>query len=136
MSSEIEVLILENDLLVANEVEEVLRRAGFSNLHLGGNCQYALTWLKANTPVIAIVDPQLTDGRCREVFEILRERQVPFVVYSHDYLSTVERHHARGGQWVLKPAAKEVLARVIDVALASISHKKTSENIGRVIARS
>lgn len=136
MSLEIEVLILENDLLVANEVEDVLRHAGFSNVHIGGNCRYALTWLATKTPVMAIVDPQLTDGRCREVFEVLRERRVPFVVYSHDYLSTVERHNARGGQWVLKPAAKEVLARVIDVAVATTSPGQEAENIGRAVARS
>ena len=119
MTNVSEILLLENDLLIANEVEDTLRQAGFTRVHIGGNCSYALDWLAKNTPLLAIVDPQMADGRCREVFDVLRKRKVPFVVYSHDYISTLERHDARGGQWVLKPAANEVLLRVMDIAIAS-----------------
>jgi DNA-binding response OmpR family regulator len=120
MENKTRVLLLENDLLIAHEVEHCLRQAGFIDVHVGGNCTYAMTWLATHTPALAIVDPHLADGRCREVFELLRSKSVPFIVYAHDYVTTIKRHDARGGQWVLKPASREVLLRAVDTAFSSL----------------
>jgi ActR/RegA family two-component response regulator len=106
---EASVLLLEKDLIVARQIEGILRHIGLSDISLGGSCQYALTWLASRTPTIAIVDPHLKDGRCGEVFEILRKRGVGFIVFGDDHVTAVERNNAVGGRWVAKPANVDVL---------------------------
>jgi ActR/RegA family two-component response regulator len=115
---EASVLLLENDLIVAHQVEGILRHIGLSDISLGGSCEYALTWLASRTPTIAIVDPRLKDGRCGEVFEILRRRGVGFIAFGDDLVTAVERNNAVGGRWVAKPANVDVLTVAIRNALS------------------
>ncbi len=113
------VLIIENDLLVALEIERVLRTAGFCHFHIGGNCSYALSWLTNNSPDVCIIDAHSRDRGSCEVFAVLRQRRLPFVAYSEDYQFASVTHGARGGQWLLKPAHPKLLVRAVDIALAS-----------------
>jgi DNA-binding NtrC family response regulator len=112
------VLIIENDLIVALEIEQVLRTGGFCHFHIGGNCTYALSWLADHSPIVCIIDAHSSDGGSCEVFAVLRRRRVPFVAYSADYQSASKIHGARGGQWLLKPAHPELLLRAVDIAVA------------------
>jgi DNA-binding response OmpR family regulator len=113
------VLIIENDLLVALEIEQALKTFGFRHFHIGGNCTYAITWLESRSPTVSIIDGQLQDRHCSELFAILRQRRLPFVAYCADCQSAAITHGAPGGQWLLKPAHPELLVRAVDLALAS-----------------
>ncbi len=53
------ILLLEDEPLIAIDVEDLLHRAGWTDVATFSSCNDADEWLKANTPTLAIVDPHL-----------------------------------------------------------------------------
>lgn len=96
-------LILEDQGLIALDVESSLQEAGFNT-----SCMTSIRdtrhWLEGHTPAVAIVDIELADGSCEEVVERLHALQVPFIVHSGDPKSMHAETVFRMGQWLSKPA--------------------------------
>lgn len=78
------VLVLEDQPLIALEVEDLLNRAGFSNVVTCMSCAEAQLWLDGNTPQLAVIETRLRDGSSDRVAEILASRHVPVIVHSAD----------------------------------------------------
>jgi DNA-binding response OmpR family regulator len=103
------VLILEDEVIIALNLQDELQDAGYS---IGGpftTCSDALSWLHTNTPDLAILDTLLKDGPCGEVARELASRTVPFLIYSghrEDRELLAEFHHVR---WIEKPVPPLVL---------------------------
>ncbi|MDP9632407.1 UNVERIFIED_ORG: DNA-binding response OmpR family regulator [Ensifer adhaerens] len=76
------VLVLEDEPIIALDLEEVLEEAGFEDVQVFSSCADASTWLEANTPQVGILDPRVRDGVCTSVAQTLLLRSVPFIVYS------------------------------------------------------
>jgi two-component SAPR family response regulator len=113
------ILILEDEALIALDVETTLTDIKAGSVTNIASCAEALKWLAENTPDIAIIDIFLRDGECIEVAEILVERDVPFIVHSARRKVTHDSHHIfLKGIWIPKPAVPNDLARTVEAQLS------------------
>lgn len=106
-------LLLEDELLIAVDVEMAFSQAGFSVV-IFSRCTGAEEWLQRNTPRVAVIDVSLIDGPCTKAATLLVERNVPFLVH------TARRRPAddvapvfNAGTWLEKPADVEQIAAVV-----------------------
>jgi DNA-binding response OmpR family regulator len=113
------VLILEDEAIIALNLQDELQDAGYG---VGGpfvTCADALSWLQTNTPDVAILDTVLKDAPCGEVARALASRTVPFLIYSghrEDRELLAEFHHVR---WIEKPVPSSVLIEECTQLLAA-----------------
>lgn len=115
------VLILENEELIVLDVEHYLRQTGYEIAASYPCGSEALHWLKRNRADVAILDIGLRDGEATEVAHVLRQRDIPFVVYSgnryepdfHDpvFLTT---------QWITKPCSSDTVIAAVRYALSGM----------------
>lgn len=98
------VLLLEDEPLIALDVEQVLSDAGFQEIRIMSSCADAEAWLQQSNPVFAIIDPRLRDGMCDRIARILVKRNIPFIVYSGDVITVADQEPAfAAGVWLSKP---------------------------------
>ena len=107
------VLLLEDEFLIALELEEALEDAGFRVLSTSriDECLHRLTTV---TPDTAILDFRCGSETSRPVAGVLADRQVPFVVYSglpgeDELVSPVftDRH------WLIKPIDNKTIIETL-----------------------
>jgi DNA-binding response OmpR family regulator len=121
------VMILEDEALIALDIEKLLDDAGFADVSVFGSCTGALAWLARNTPDVAVVDIFLRDGECIEVADILVERSVPFVVHSARRKVTSEAHRVfLHGEWIAKPVDPAVLIAKVKGCLSVRSARRAA----------
>ncbi|MCY0093162.1 response regulator [Hoeflea ulvae] len=112
------ILILEDQPLIALDLEQQLAAAGFDNLTLLTSGAQAEAWLGLHRPDAAIIDIALCDGDCTDVARTLLVRTIPFIVHSGspgDGADPVFGH----GRWVGKPARPGYLVTELQIALAA-----------------
>jgi DNA-binding response OmpR family regulator len=105
------VLVLEDEALIALNVQDELQDAGYEVAGPFSTCSAALEWLQTTTPDMAILDATLKDGPCREIALELSRREVPFLIYSgyqEDRQLLSEFDHIT---WIEKPVPSEVLVQ-------------------------
>jgi two-component system, response regulator PdtaR len=104
-------LVLEDEALIALNLQDELQDAGFEVNGPFTTCAAALRWLKTGTPALAILDAALNDGSCNEVAEELSRRRVPFLIYSGHQESFHLLPDLQHVTWIEKPAPPAVLVR-------------------------
>jgi two-component SAPR family response regulator len=105
------ILILEDEALIALDVEKTLKGVGGEQIVSLSRRRAAESWLTDNTPDVAILDIRLRDGDCGEIAAILAERHVPFIIHTaHCRMGEAERFP---GKWVAKPSEPEILRRAV-----------------------
>jgi DNA-binding response OmpR family regulator len=105
------VLLLEDEALIALNLQDELQDAGYEVAGPFTACAAALEWLQTVTPAMAILDAALTDGSCREIALELTRREVPFLIYSgyqEDQHLLAEFQHVT---WIEKPVPSAVLVQ-------------------------
>ena len=105
------VLVLEDEALIALNLQDELQDAGHEVAGPFTACSAAHEWLRTATPGMAILDTTLKDGPCREIALELSRREVPFLIYSgyqHDRQLLSEFDHIT---WIEKPVPSEVLVQ-------------------------
>src|SRR3712207_509670 len=105
------VLILEDEALIALNLQDELQDAGYEVASPFTACSAALEWLQTATPDMAILDATLNDGSCHSVAVELSRRGVPFLIYSghqEDQQLLAELQHIT---WIEKPVPSEVLVQ-------------------------
>ena len=107
------ILIVEDELLVAMDYEEMLRREGCTVLGPVGRQSRALELLKRERPDAAILDLNLAGERSTAVAEALEAMQVPFVVVSGYGERTLQEAVLRRAPRLDKPAKQQDLVRII-----------------------
>ncbi|AKI02520.1 Response regulator receiver domain protein [Hoeflea sp. IMCC20628] len=112
------ILVLEDQPLIALDLEELLSGAGFDNLTLLSSCAEAESWLKSNRPDAAILDINLRDGECTEVAHILAARSIPFIIHSGNLKAEADSVFLRG-TWIAKPAQPHALLTALHISLAA-----------------
>jgi DNA-binding response OmpR family regulator len=111
------VLLLEDEALIALNLQDELQDADYEVAGPFTACSAALEWLQTATPDTAILDAALTDGSCREIALELSRREVPFLIYSghqEDRQLVSEFHHIT---WIEKPVASAVLVQACEQLL-------------------
>jgi len=114
------ILILEDEPLIALEHDEIVERAGFTQVTIFSECAAAHAWLKLNTPTAALLDVRLRDGPCSDVATQLKNNGVPFVVCSGSSKDDVDPAF-RHGIWVSKPCIPEDLIAALTQAKAEVA---------------
>jgi DNA-binding response OmpR family regulator len=101
------VLVVEDEIVIALMVEDWLKDAGYRVAGPFVTCSAASSWLRAQTPDLAVLDTRLQDGSCQDLARELRDRGVPFVVYS----GAIDDHlpELAGAAWVSKPSSGQDL---------------------------
>jgi two-component SAPR family response regulator len=107
------VLIVEDELLLAMDYEELLKREGFTVLGPAGRQAPALALLEAERPDVAILDVNLAGERSTAVAEALAEREVPFVVVSGYGDRTLDEPVLRAAPHLDKPVKAQELVRLV-----------------------
>jgi CheY-like chemotaxis protein len=76
------VLVVEDEFIIAMDLDRILQRHGFRVLGLAGTVAQALQMLARETPDVALLDVNLKGEPVTPVAEALRARGVPFVLVS------------------------------------------------------
>jgi DNA-binding NtrC family response regulator len=113
-------MIVEDQALLGLALEAYLERMGLKVCKPLSSAAEAVEWLAANTPIIAILDYSLRDGSCLKLVRALRERGIPFVIYSGHKRSIAppELQHV---PWINKPCDREVLFAALTRAAPALS---------------
>jgi DNA-binding response OmpR family regulator len=103
------ILLAEDEAIIALELADSLRSAGFDIAGPFATCADAERWLKTEEPDAAILDNLLKDGPCDSLASDLSRRGVPVIMFSgHD-----ERDAGSSADcnaiWVTKPVAFPIL---------------------------
>ena len=104
-------LVLEDEALIALNLQDELQDAGFEVSGPFTTCAAALTWLETGTPALAILDAALNDGPCNRVAEELTRRKVPFLIYSGHQESLHLLPDFQHVTWIEKPVPPAVLVQ-------------------------
>lgn len=108
------ILIVENEPLIAMDVEAMLRAAGATKIHHALTCSVALEWIDGNDPDIVILNLHLRDGPSVIVAERLVKRTTPFVIYSGDTHASADQDNLiTQAVWVTKPCTQEELIEAL-----------------------
>ena len=127
MDHQISVLILEDEALVALDLEGLLRDAGFKIDGVFSSCAAALEWVEGNSPDVVIMDIELADGDCVKIATLLDERGIPFVVHSASVASSSFHDPIfLQGTWVTKPVSPSELCNAVQIALAAANDDDVS----------
>ena len=109
------VLIVEDELMVADIVEEVLVSDGFEVCGIARGIQDALAIAQRHNPDLAIVDVQLIDGYGTDLAPVLIQQYQTRVIYTTANAEAVE--HAMGHACLRKPFRLSLIKQAIDVTL-------------------
>lgn len=112
------ILLVENEPLIAMDLEAMLVAAGFAAVDHVMSSEAALHWLEQGRARLAILDLQVSDGTTAPVAERLRTAGTPFVVYSGHTRETVARSTIfADAVWLSKPCSQSDLVLAIEQAL-------------------
>ena len=108
------VLVVEDEFLIAMEIEEMLTRHGCRVLGPVASVSAALALLEQEAPEAALLDVNLRGERVTPVAAALRRRGVPFLLASAYERSDLERTpEFRGIENVGKPLQEHRLVRAL-----------------------
>ena len=110
------VLLVEDEALIALAVSDDLESAGYAVAGPFHRSSDTLDWLDRQTPDVAILDIHLRDGSSAELARMLRNRQVPFIVFSGDKRDGHGADAFDGARWLSKPVgARQLLETVAEL---------------------
>lgn len=108
------VLVVENEPLIAMDVEAMLMALGADHVYHASTCGDALQWMEGNNPDIAILNLHLRDGPGTMVAERLVARTIPFVIYSGDTPASSDQGELVAQTvWITKPCTPDELTEAI-----------------------
>jgi two-component SAPR family response regulator len=108
------VLLLEDEALIALDIQQTLLGAGAKDIVHLTSCSAATDWLGIYMPDLVILDIFLLDGESTDIASHLVEHGIPFVVHTARRKVTQESHQVLlNGEWVCKPARPDELIRAI-----------------------
>jgi DNA-binding response OmpR family regulator len=110
------VLVVEDELLIALEIEDALRRAGYEVVGLVSTAREAERLAREEPLDAAVLDVSLHGGRAFPIADALVARNVPFVfVTAHSKEVLPERFRDR--PFVAKPHSDATLLEALAEAL-------------------
>jgi DNA-binding response OmpR family regulator len=111
------VLLVEDEALIALALADDLEGKGYEVAGPFQRCSDSLDWLGRNTPDVAIIDIHLRDGSSAELAEVLRERGIPFIVFSGEKRDGNVPEAFAGACWLSKPVStRQLLETIGDIA--------------------
>ncbi|MFN3891162.1 MAG: response regulator [Beijerinckiaceae bacterium] len=112
------ILIVEDEVFIALEVQALLLNHGFRVLGPAPSVEQALALLAANKPDAAVLDVSLRGELVSPVAEALRRMRVPFVVTSaYDRPDRIAGEVLTGAPHLGKPTSDGALLRALESVL-------------------
>lgn len=112
------VLLVENEALIALDLEGMLLSAGVAKVHHTVSSRDALNWLAAAKADLAILDLFVSDGSSAPVAERLRDLGTPYVIHSgHTHDSAPDAAAFGDAIWLSKPCTQSELVQAIERSL-------------------
>ena len=118
--SGLRVLVVEDELVIAMELENLLRRLGCIALDAVPTIQQALRVLASEQLDLVVLDVNLRGQRVTPVAEALQERGVPFVVVTGYGRERLPEKALQDAPCLRKPVNRKQLAGVISDILARL----------------
>ncbi len=114
------ILIIEDDLLIATEIEATLAEAGFEIVGVTGSGEEALELAKVRPPTLAVVDIRLAGDRdgVDTAIELFRTHGVR-CIFASAYSDNEARRRATGAAplgWLQKPYSMTALSAIVRAA--------------------
>jgi DNA-binding response OmpR family regulator len=106
-------MIVEDQALIGLSLEASLEEAGFTVAGPFMSCAQTLQWLERNSPDLAVLDIMLKDETSLRIAHELKNRGVPFAVYSGLPPKAERPPELRDAPWLEKPVSRETLARAL-----------------------
>lgn len=107
------VLIVEDEPLLALEIEAALQKAGFTIAGIAGSCAKGLAVLDDRDCDLAVLDANLRGSCVEPIVAVLRERGKPFLV-----ISGYDRNHLpevlRTAPFLPKPFGPDALVHALN----------------------
>ncbi len=108
------VLVAEADAMVAEDVSDALRDAGYRVLGPFATTGDALAAMEQESPALAVVDVKLRDGFCTALGRELRHRDVPLLVHSGLQRDEPRALGFQDVPWISKPALPRDIVALLD----------------------
>jgi CheY-like chemotaxis protein len=105
------VLAVEDDFLIALDLQRALRDLGCKRVEITGSCSEALDLAGTGAFDLVVVDVKLSDADCSELVKVLRNRSIPFV-YVSGYQQS-DYPDLPSAPWLTKPLNEPELAAAI-----------------------
>lgn len=107
------VLIVEDEVLVAMEMEERVQSLGYAVLGPAPSVAAARSLLDVATPTAALLDVELRGERVNPVAERLRQLEIPFALLTGYARLTLDGPELAGAPRLSKPVAEIELASML-----------------------
>lgn len=108
------VLLLEDQPLIALDLEDLLLGAGMQEVICLRSVEEGLAWLEHASPSVIIVDYHLCDGASLSVLELAKRRNIPCVVHSAVPMpEDVDNALIEGMPWLDKPIDPEIFVETV-----------------------
>ena len=118
--SGLRVLVVEDELVIAMELEDMLRRLGCVVLEAVPTLRQALRALASEQPDLVVLDVNLNGERVTPVAEALQERGVPFVLVTGYGSERLHEKALQDAPCLRKPVNGKQLASAISDVLARL----------------
>ncbi|WP_072391328.1 response regulator [Hyphomicrobium sp. CS1GBMeth3] len=110
-----DILIVEDDFIIALDLEDILRGLGVANVRTANNVTHALAAITAATPQFGLIDVNLGGEKSFPVAERLIELGVPFVFTTGYGDNFAFPPHLANARMVTKPYSVEAIRAAIFV---------------------
>ena len=121
------VLLAEDEAIIAIELEDSLRGAGFAVAGPFATCAQAEAWLETGQPHAAILDHALKDGPCDALVHELSRRTVPTIVFTGHDAPRARPAELASAMWVTKPIAFSALLAELRRQMQRPTGRRSSE---------
>jgi two-component system, LytTR family, response regulator LytT len=132
MEKKVNILLVEDELIVADYMKESLENLGYSVCDICINYDEAVAALYKQKPDLAIIDITLKGNKTGiELGKFIKENlNIPFIfASSHSDKSTIDKaKQVLPYAYLIKPFGEEDLYAVIETALMHFGRKHTQEN--------
>lgn len=88
------VLVVEDEMIVAMLVEDLVRELGVHDVHICSDVATALQLVETVSIDFAVLDLRLRDGTSMEIADALAERGIPFIFSSGSNAAALDKRHA------------------------------------------
>lgn len=133
MTNPLKVLIIEDDLLIAQDIQEKLLMGGHEVTAIARNYQQAMAVIEKQLPDIALVDVHLEDSShdgISTIKELLTFHQMPLIYLTgHSEPDTIARaKETRPSAYLLKPFRAHELSIQLELAYANSKSPEATDN--------
>lgn len=113
-----DVLHVEDEILIALDVEATLLDAGVQTVVNVGSCSEAMDRIRKSPPAAVILDVEVRDGSTAGLAALLKSSGIPFIVYSGSDTAEAFRSF-EGITFLEKPATSVELVAALQGSVAT-----------------